>query len=145
MGFIFSEKLFTLVSNMQISRFNLIIYNFCNWSDSSTLISRYAIIFSRDLTCPSFVLLSSCRYPTCCSLGALDLFTLSTYDGTELGYLEGPYLLFTWGSGWIHTWYIWWYRARIFRRLEWRNCRRQLWDLVDRCLTWIICWTCDWF
>ena len=27
--------------------------------------------------------------PTCCSLGALDGFTLSTYDDTDIGYLEG--------------------------------------------------------
>ena len=31
MGLILSEKLFTWVSNMKIPRFNLIIYNFCNW------------------------------------------------------------------------------------------------------------------
>ena len=140
MGFIFSEKLFTLVSNMQISRFNLIIYNFCNWSASSTLISRYAIIFSRGLTCSSVFRLSFCRSLTCFSLGALDGFTLGTYDSTELGYLEGPDLLFTWSSEWIHNWYIWWYRARIFRRLDCSNCIRQFLGLVAWWLTWISCW-----
>ena len=59
-----SKKLFTLVSNMQISRFNLITCHFCKWSASYTLISRYAIIFSRDLTCSSVVRLSSCRSRT---------------------------------------------------------------------------------
>ena len=145
MGFIFSGKLFTLVSYMQISRFNLIIYNICNWSASSTLISRYAIIFSMALNCSSVVRISSCRNPTCCSLGYLDGFTLDTYDGTELVYLEGPDLFFNWSSGWIHTWYIWWYRARIFIRPDWRNCRRKLLGIVARLLTWISCWTCNWF
>ena len=145
MGFIFSEKLFTLVSNKQISRFNLIIYNVCNWSASSTLISSYAIIFSRSLTCSNAVRFSSFGDPNCCSLGDLYGFTLGTYDGIELGYLEGPDLLFTWTSGWIHTWYIWWYRASIFRSIYWSNCRRQPWGLVDGLLTWISCWTCNWF
>ena len=145
MGFFFSEKLSTLVSNMQISCFNLTIYNFCSLSDSSTLISCYAIIFSRVLTCSCVVRLYSCRVLTCCSLWALYEFTHGTYDGTSLGYLEGPDLLFFWRYVWIHTWYIWWYTARIFRRLDWRNCSRQLWGLVARCLTWISCWTFNWF
>ena len=78
-----------LVSNMQISRFNLIIYNLCNLSASSTLISCYAIIFSRFLTCSICFRLYSCRSPTCCSLGALYGFTLGTYDYTEIGSPEG--------------------------------------------------------
>ena len=145
MRFIFSELFFTLVSNIQISRFNIIIYNFCNWSASCNLIPRYTIIFSRDLTCSNFVCLSSCVSPTCCSLWNLDWFKLVTYDVTELEYLELPDLFFTWSSIWIHNWYIQWYRTRIFRRIYWRNFRRQRWGLVARCLTWIICWTCNWF
>ena len=145
MGFIFSEKEFTLVSNIQISRFNLIIYNFCNWSASSTLISHYTIIFYRSLTCSSVVRLYSCRFPTCCSLGDLNGFTLVTYYGTELGYLEVSNLFCTWSSGWIHTCYILWYRARVFRRVDWRNYRRQLLGLVAGWLTCTSCCNCNWF
>ena len=128
--FFLSEKLFTLVSTKQISRFILIIYKFCNWSASSTIIYSYKIVFSRVLTCSICVCLSSFLDPNCCFLGALYGFTLDTYDGTELGYLEGPDLLFTWSSVWIHTWYIGWYRARISIRLDWRNIRRQFQDLL---------------
>ena len=145
MGLFSSKKLFTLVFNMKISGFNLIIYNFCNWSYSSTLISCYAIIFSRALNCSISVFLSSCRVLNFCLLVALYGLRLGTYGGTELRYLEGPYLLFTWRSGWIHNWYIWWYRARIFGILDWRNCRRQIWGPLDGCLTCISCWTCNWF
>ena len=67
---------------MQISRFNLIIYNSRNLAASYTLISPDAIIFFRALTCSSDVRLSYCRSLTYCSLGALDGFTLVTYDGT---------------------------------------------------------------
>ena len=74
---------------MQTTRFKLIIYNFYNWSASSNLIFLDVIIFSRDLACSSVVRLYYCRSPTCCSLGALDGFTLGTYDDTELGPLEG--------------------------------------------------------
>ena len=35
--------------------------------------------------------------------------------------LYSPDLLFTWSSLWIHTWYIWWYRDKITRRINWRN------------------------
>ena len=145
MRFIFSEKLFTLVSNMQISRRNLIIYNFYNWSDSFTLIYRYSIIFFRALTYSSAVRLYSCIAPTFCSLGDLDGFAFGTYDVTEIGYLEGPELLFTWRSGCIHNWCIWWYRAKIFVSLDWRNWRRKLLGPVARWLTWISCWNCNWF
>ena len=144
-GFLFSEKLFTLVSNMQISRFNLIIYNFCNWSASSTLIYRYAIISPRDLTCRSVFRVYSCRALTCCPCGALDGFTLGTYDATEIGYLEILDLLFVWRYVWIHTRYILWYRARIFRWIDWRNCRSQLWGFVARWFTCISFWTCNCF
>ena len=33
--------------------------------------------------------LYSCRDPTCSSFGDLDGFTLGTYDGTDIGSLEG--------------------------------------------------------
>ena len=144
-GIYFSEKLFKLVFNMQISRFNLIIYNFCKWSASSTLISHYAIIFSRALTYSSVVCLSSCINLTCSSIGSLYGFTLVTYDSTELGYLEGTDIFFTWSSGWIHTWYIWWYIGRIFRIIHWKICRRKFWGLVARWSACISCWTCNRF
>ena len=83
------EMLFTLVPNMKRSRLNLIIYNYHNWADSSTLIYLDAIISSMDLTCSSVFRIYSCRDPTCCSLGALDGFTLVTYNGTEMVSLEG--------------------------------------------------------
>ena len=47
----FPLNFFTLLPNMQISRFSLIIYNPQNWSASSTLISPDEITPSRDLTC----------------------------------------------------------------------------------------------
>ena len=81
--------MFTLVSNMKILSFNLIIYNFHNRSASSALISLDEIIFSRGLTCSSYVCFSYCRSPTCCSFLALYWFTLGTYDGTEIGSPEG--------------------------------------------------------
>ena len=84
-----SKKLFTLFSNMQITRLNLIIYNSYNWASSPTLFYTDKIISSRDLTCSCVVRLYSCRVPTCCSLGALNWFTIGTYDGTELRLLEG--------------------------------------------------------
>ena len=46
-------------------------------------------MFSRALTCSSFVRLSSFIAPTCCSPGALDRFILGTYDDTKLVSLEG--------------------------------------------------------
>ena len=84
-----SEKLCSLVSNIQIPRFSLIIYNPCNWSDPFALISCDKIIFSRNLTCSSVVRLYSCRSLNCCSFGALYGLTLVTYDGTDLGSPEG--------------------------------------------------------
>ena len=84
-----SEKLFTLVSNMQISRFNVIIHIPRNWSDSSTLIYPDAILSYRPLTCSSVVSCSSFRSQTCCSLGDLDESKLGTYDGTDIGLQEG--------------------------------------------------------
>ena len=87
-----------LVSNVQIPRFNLIIYNSCNWAASSTLIYTYVIISTRDLNCSSVVRLYSCKYPTCCSFGALDIFTLGTYDGTDLGSPEGSTEVTTGGN-----------------------------------------------
>ena len=44
---------------------------------------------SRDLTCSSVFWISSCRAPTCCSLGDMYRFTLVTYDGTDLESTEG--------------------------------------------------------
>ena len=85
MRFVFSEKLFELVSNMKISRFIMIIYNSRNWESLSTLISPDAIIFSRALTCSIIFHIASCRFPVGFSLGSLDGFILGTYDGTELG------------------------------------------------------------
>ena len=84
-----SENLFTLVSNMQISRFNLILYNYRNWSASSTLISPTDIIFSRDLTCSNVVCLYYCIVLTCCSLGPLYGSKLGTYDIIVLVSPEG--------------------------------------------------------
>ena len=84
-GFPPYEKLFTLVSKLQIPRLNLIRYNSRNWSASSTLISPDEIIFSRDLSCSSVFRISSCKALSYCSLGDLDGFTLGTYDVTELG------------------------------------------------------------
>ena len=83
------QKLFSLVSNMQIPCLSLRIYNSYNWEYSSTLIAPHAKIYSRDLTCSSFVRLSFCRFPTYCSFGALDGFTLGAYDGTDLSSPEG--------------------------------------------------------
>ena len=83
---------------MQILRFSLIVYESCNWETSSTLISPDAIIFSRALTFSSVVRVSYCRDPTYCSLGALDLFTLGTYDGTDIGSTEGSTQLTTGGN-----------------------------------------------
>ena len=74
---------------MQISRFNLIIYNSCKWSASSNLISPDAKISYRALNCSRFVCFYSCRDPTYCTLGALYGFTLGTYTGTYLGSQEG--------------------------------------------------------
>ena len=85
---------FALVSNMKIPRFDLIIYNSCNWSDLSYLISPGKIIFSRALTCSSAVCLYFCRVPTSCSLVALDGFTLGTYDCTKLGSPEWSTVVF---------------------------------------------------
>ena len=84
-----SEKCFTLVSNMQILRFNLIMYNSHNWAASSTLISPDAIILYRALTCSSVAHRFSCRSPTFCSIVALYGSTLGTYDGIELISPEG--------------------------------------------------------
>ena len=80
---------FTLVSNMQIPRLNLIRYNSRNWPASYTLISNDEIIFSRDLSCSSVVRISSCKALTCCLLGDMDGFTFVTYDVTDLGSPEG--------------------------------------------------------
>ena len=64
-------------------------HNHCNCAASSTLISPDAIIFSRDLTGSSVVLVYFCRSLTCGLLGALDIFALITYDSTDLGSPEG--------------------------------------------------------
>ena len=74
---------------MQISRFDLIIYNSCHWAASSAYFSPDVIISSRALTCSIVVRLYYYRDPTCCSIGALDGLTIGTYDGTELGSPEG--------------------------------------------------------
>ena len=74
---------------MQMSRFNLIIYNFCNRADSYTFISPDTIVSSRALTCTSVVRLSYCKSLTCCSPGTLDGFTIDTYDDTDLVSPEG--------------------------------------------------------
>ena len=89
MGFVLIWKLFTLVSNMQILRFSLIIYNSHNWEASYSWISPDEIISSRGLNCWSVFLIYSCIYLICCSFVSLDGFTLSTYDGTDLGSPEG--------------------------------------------------------
>ena len=47
------------------------------------------MISSGVLPYSGIVCLSSCRSAACCSLGALDRFTLGTYDGTDLGSTEG--------------------------------------------------------
>ena len=62
----------------------MIIYNSCNWADSSILFSPDEIIYSGGLTCSNVVRLYSCRDPTSFSLGALYGFTLCTYDGTDI-------------------------------------------------------------
>ena len=87
-----------LVSNMQISRFNLIIYNSCNWAASFTLISPVAITFFSYLACSSVVRLSYCISPSCCSHGALCGFMLDTYDGTERGSTNGSFEITTGGN-----------------------------------------------
>ena len=70
---------------MQISRFDLILYNYHNWAVSCTLISPDGIIFSKDLTCSSVVSFSSCISLNFCSLKSIDGFTVGTYVGTETG------------------------------------------------------------
>ena len=42
-----------------------------------------------DLTCSSFVSISSCRDPTCCSLEPMNGYTLGTYVGIDPGSPEG--------------------------------------------------------
>ena len=54
------------------------ILNLCWWNDNF-----------QGLTYSSVVCISSCRSPTCSSLGALYGFTFGTYFGTEKGSLEG--------------------------------------------------------
>ena len=41
----------------------------------------------------------------------------------------------TWSSGWILTWYIWRYRSKIIRRLNWINCIWWPWRYAARSLT----------
>ena len=47
-----------------------------------------AIMWSRTLTCSIVVRLYYCRDTTCCYIGAIYGFSLSTYDGTDKGSAE---------------------------------------------------------
>ena len=70
---------------MQIPRLNLIIYNYHNQADLSTLISTDEMIFSKALTCSRVVRLSSCRYSIFYSFGDMYGLRLGSYDCTDIG------------------------------------------------------------
>ena len=91
------------------------------------------MISSRDFTCSSVVLLSSCISPACCSLRALDGFTFSTYDGIELASLEGSTKGTTSGNLEVLLIGDW----LGFSLWNWAWCRFCYWS-------WIIWWESDW-
>ena len=59
-------------------------------------------------------------------------------------FLYSPNLLFTLSSVWIHTWYIWWSRCRITRKINWNKYWWKPWGPVASWFNWIyrlnLCW-----
>ena len=106
--FFSSENLFTLVSNMQISRFNLIIYNSRNWAASYNLISPDARIFFRDLTCSTFLENKFLNiHPKLHQLQNWHNWFLTWNIWRKCGWCD------TWKMTGMHTYSNWWNATRV--------------------------------